>query len=242
MIKLENISLKINNHILLNNLSIHADPGDFIIVIGHNGAGKSSLLKVISGQLNINSGKILVDGKDISKLTQQQRSCEISLVNQDPQIGTIGSMTSEENLALALYKCKKIGLRNGLKILENSNILTTFNRFFANKDLLKKEVCKLSGGQKQILAAIMATAASPKILLLDEPTAALDPNATDQIMEFINQIAKENKLIIIMVTHDLDNAIKLGNKLWIMKEGKIYKTLNDEKKELNVEQIKYLLS
>ncbi|MDR3645952.1 MAG: ATP-binding cassette domain-containing protein [Candidatus Babeliales bacterium] len=239
MLKLENVNVKIRDKNLLNNINVIANQGDFIVILGHNGAGKSTLLKTILGKMNLTSGNITLNNINLNKLSQQKRALLISNMSQDPKMGTVDSMTVEENLAIALYKGKKTNLQDGLKILQNSEILKKFLSLFG-ENILKTKVLDVSGGQRQMLAFIMATAKQPELLILDEPTAALDPISSEDLLNLIKTMLSPN-LITLMITHDLDHAVNLGNKIWILKNGIISAILEKNNTNLTIESLKKLL-
>ena len=212
MIELKNVKCKF---IFGDGLNLKINKSEFVIIIGDNGAGKSSLINLISGNLFCLSGQILIDGMDFSNKKNFERSKYISHVFQDFRAGTNGLMSVRENLSLALNKNNINLFRRAIK-KENDDL-------FKNMiDLdLNKKVDELSGGQRQKLSLIMAIINKPKILLLDEHTAALDPVAAKEIMEFTNKIIKENNLTALMVTHNLKMSAEYGDRLIFMRDGKI---------------------
>lgn len=201
MLKIENISFVRNGRTILKKAHLTAQPGDIIELRGGNGAGKSTLINIIAGLVTHDSGSISINGTDISKLCAHKRARFIGMVHQDPTAGTVGNLTVEENLALALLKGKSATFSNALKEVAASHLMTTFKTLFAGKDILHQPVKTLSGGQRQLLACVMATAHKPAILLLDEPTAALDAQATMQLISFVSAYTLANKAIVIMITH-----------------------------------------
>ncbi len=212
MIELKNVKCKF---IFNDGLNLKINKSEFVVIIGDNGAGKSSLINLISGNLFCLSGQILIDGMDFSNKKNFERSKYISHVFQDFRAGTNGLMSVRENLSLALNKNNINLFRRAIK-KENDDL-------FKNMiDLdLNKKVDELSGGQRQKLSLIMAIINKPKILLLDEHTAALDPVAAKEIMEFTNKIIKENNLTAVMVTHNLKMSAEYGDRLIFMRDGKI---------------------
>ena len=212
MIELKNVECKF---IFNDGLNLKINKGEFVVIIGDNGAGKSSLINLISGNLFCLSGQILIDGMDFSNKKNFERSKYISHVFQDFRAGTNGLMSVRENLSLALNKNNISLFRRAIK-KENDDL-------FKNMiDLdLNKKVDELSGGQRQKLSLIMAIINKPKILLLDEHTAALDPVTAKEIMEFTNKIVKENNLTAMMVTHNLKMSAEYGDRLIFMRDGKI---------------------
>ena len=212
MIELKNVKCKF---IFNDGLNLKINKSEFVVIIGDNGAGKSSLINLISGNLFCFSGQILIDGMDFSNKKNFERSKYISHVFQDFRAGTNGLMSVRENLSLALNKNNINLFRRAIK-KENDDLF----RKMIDLDLNKK-VDELSGGQRQKLSLIMAIINKPKILLLDEHTAALDPVAAKEIMEFTNKIIKENNLTAVMVTHNLKMSAEYGDRLIFMRDGKI---------------------
>jgi len=222
VLQLNNISIKRSGKIIIKNASIEISKGSFIAITGPNGTGKSTLLNVIAGWHKIETGNILLNGIDISKNSAKQRSKNISFLHQDPNIGTIGSLTVEENLALATQKGAPSSLQNGLASLQQHPILNTFTQLFTNhKALLKQKVSTLSGGQRQLLATVIATATRPDILLMDEPTAALSPAAAKILIDFINDYSKQHEVAVLMITHATDLTSHDFSNIWLIQDGQI---------------------
>lgn len=222
----------VNERVALDHVSFHVDDGDFITILGSNGAGKSTLLNVISGSIATDAGKIVLDGKEIQKLPEYKRAKEIGRLFQDPMKGTAPSMSIEENLGLAYSRGKRTTLSKAIK-KEDKEIfiekLKTLGLGLENR--LDNQVGTLSGGQRQALTLLMATIVTPKLLLLDEHTAALDPKAADQMMKITDAIIKKNHITTLMITHNLKQALDYGNKTIIMNEGKIIKVLEGKERE-----------
>lgn len=243
MLKIQNLSKSFHNSYmgenrLFSNLNLNINKGDFVSIIGSNGTGKSTLLNIISGVLKETSGSIYLQGKDITKMPEHKRTKVISRVFQNPALGTCPSMTVRENLSLALNKGKLLNLKYCLrykrdyleKILEDISLDL--------KQLLDVEVKYLSGGQRQALSLIMASICEPKILLLDEHTAALDPKTSSEVMKLTEKIVKEKNIITLMVTHNLKDAIQYGNRLIMLHKGEVIMDLvEEEKKKITVEDI-----
>ncbi|WP_066639092.1 ABC transporter ATP-binding protein [Desulfolucanica intricata] len=223
----------------LNNINLHIKPGDFITVIGSNGAGKSTLLKIISGVETVDTGTIKLAGKDVTNFPEYKRSGDIGRIDQDPMVGTASDMTIEENLAMAYMR----GQRRGLLRAITKNRSLIFKSILAETGLgleqrLQVPVGTLSGGQRQALALVMATITQPKLLLLDEHTAALDPKAAKQIMELTRRLVESKKLTTLMITHNMEQAIKFGNRLIMMHRGKIVLDIDrEEKDKLTIPQL-----
>ena len=223
----------------LDNFSLHLDKGDFLTVIGSNGAGKSTLLNSILGLIESKSGQIYLDNENITNQKSHKRASSIGVVFQNPLLGTAPNMTIEENLALArakgkwsifalgTSKKKRVQIEESIKALN----LSLENRLDANVGLL-------SGGERQALTLLMATLETPKLLLLDEHTAALDPHTAVNTLELTDRIVKEKNITTIMITHNVKDALKYGNKLILMNAGKIIVSLSEEeKKNMTVEKI-----
>ena len=228
MLRLENISKTfnpgtVNEKTALDRLSLHLRPGDFASIIGSNGAGKSTLLGAIAGSFIVDSGSIVLDGKDITFTPDHRRSRSIGRLFQDPLRGTAPSMTIEENLALAY-------LRSSEGTAPFSRIRKKDKELFAQRlkllgmgleDRMRQPVGLLSGGQRQALTLLMATLVTPKLLLLDEHTAALDPGTAEKVLELTRTIVAEHQIACLMVTHNMKQALELGNRTLMMANGHI---------------------
>jgi putative ABC transport system ATP-binding protein len=229
----------VNEKTALDDLNLTINDGDFICMIGANGSGKSTLLNCLSGAIIPEKGNIIMDGEDITLLTQHERAHEIGHLFQDPMAGTAPHMTIEENLALAA--------KNGSWL---SKISESDRSFFREKlkkldmDLenrLKTEVGVLSGGMRQALTLIMNTIKTPKLLLLDEHTAALDPETADKVLKLTKETVDEKNITCVMITHNMQTAIDMGNRLIMMNEGKIILDLNKEEKEkMSIDELRDL--
>lgn len=244
MLKIENLHKTfekgtINEKHILRGVNLTLEDGDFVTVIGSNGAGKSTLLNAIAGVWPVDEGKILIDDKDVTKLQEYQRATYIGRVFQDPLRGTAADMWIEENLALANRRGMKRGLSSGIKEDEREQ----FRKLLQDFDLglekrLNDKVGLLSGGQRQALTLIMATIKQPKLLLLDEHTAALDPKTAKRVLDVTDKIVSKYNLTTFMVTHNMKDAIEHGNRLIMMNEGQIVLDVKgQEKKELTVEKL-----
>ncbi|MEG1395743.1 MAG: ABC transporter ATP-binding protein [Oscillospiraceae bacterium] len=229
----------VNEKVALRSLSLHLAPGDFATVIGGNGAGKSTLLNAVAGVYPIDAGSISVGGVDVTKLPEYKRAQYIGRVFQDPMMGTAANMGIEENLALALRRGQKRGLRWNITAAER----TRYKDLLADLDLglenrLTSKVGLLSGGQRQALTLLMATLTEPKLLLLDEHTAALDPKTAAKVLALSDKIVAKSNLTTMMVTHNMRDAISHGNRLIMLYDGKIVLDISgDEKKALTVESL-----
>ena len=224
----------VNETSIFNNFNLEINKGDFITIVGSNGAGKSTLLNIISGALELDSGKIILEGKDITNLKEHRKSEFISRVFQDPTKGTSPSMTILENLSLADNKGSSFGLSLGVnkkKIEEFKKHLSILN--LGLEDKLNTQVGMLSGGQRQALSLLMATLNTPKILLLDEHTAALDPKTSETIINLTDSIVRDKNITTIMITHNLAHAIEFGNRLLMMHAGEVILDIGEmEKRKL----------
>lgn len=223
----------------LNGISFTINDGDFITVIGSNGAGKSTLLNAIAGTWPVDSGKIEIDGEDISTLPDFKRAKYIGRVFQDPMMGTAADMQIEENLALAARRGKKRGLSTGIHKKEREDYYELLKSLdLGLEDRLSAKVGLLSGGQRQAVTLLMATIQKPKILLLDEHTAALDPKTAAKVLETTEKIVKKNNLTTFMVTHNMKDALKYGNRLIMMCDGQIiFDVSGEEKNKLEVKDL-----
>ena len=229
----------VNEKHALNGVDLHLNEGDFVTVIGGNGAGQSTFLHAIAGVWPVDKGRIFIDGKDVTSLPEYKRAKYLGRVFQDPMTGTAANMQIEENLALAARRGSSRGLRwevTKKECEEYRALLTSLD--LGLEDRLTAKVGLLSGGQRQALTLVMATLVKPKLLLLDEHTAALDPKTAAKVLEITDKVIKENNLTAIMVTHNMNDAIKHGNRLIMMNDGKIiFDVSGEEKKNLTVEDL-----
>ena len=229
----------INEKKALNKLSLKLNPGDFVTIIGGNGAGKSTMLNMIAGVYPIDGGQIIIDGVDISRMPEHKRAKYIGRVFQDPMMGTSAGMQIDENLALAFRRGEKRGLSWGIKKSEKElykEILAKLGLGLQTR--MTSKVGLLSGGQRQALTLLMATLKKHKLLLLDEHTAALDPQTAKTVLDLTKQIVAEQNLTAMMVTHNMKDALNIGNRLIMMHSGRvIYDVSGEEKKKLKVEDL-----
>lgn len=244
MLKLENIHKTfhagtVNQKIALDGLSLTLNDGDFVTVIGGNGAGKSTLLNTIAGTFPVDSGTITIDGEDITDLSEEKRARFLGRVFQDPMMGTAANMQIEENLALAARRGKKRTLRWGVTKAEREEYHEKLKSFgLGLEDRMTAKVGLLSGGQRQALTLLMAALQKPKLLLLDEHTAALDPATAAKVLELSDRIVHENQLTAMMITHNMKDAIVHGNRLIMMNEGRIILDIaGEEKKKLTKQDL-----
>ena len=234
----------INEKRALNGVSLTLNAGDFVTVIGGNGAGKSTLMNAIAGVFGVDSGKILIDGMDLTHLPEYKRAKYIGRVFQDPMMGTAATMQIEENLALAARRGMKRTLRIGITKAEREEYKEQLKILgLGLENRMTSKVGLLSGGQRQALTLLMATLRKPKLLLLDEHTAALDPKTAEKVLEATERIVAKDKLTTVMITHNMRDAIAHGNRLIMMYDGKILIDVSgEEKKNLTVEQLLSLFS
>lgn len=229
----------INEKCALNGLNLELRQGDFVTVIGGNGAGKSTVLNMIAGVYPIDSGSVVLDGIDISSKPEYARAKLLGRVFQDPMKGTAADMEIEENLALAFRRGKRRGLRWGITKAEKAKFVEALKMLELGLETrMTSKVGLLSGGQRQALTLLMATLQKPKLLLLDEHTAALDPKTAGKVLELTEKIITQNQLTALMVTHNMKDAIRFGNRLIMMHEGSIiYDVSGEEKKNLKVQDL-----
>lgn len=229
----------INEKVALEGLSLNLNPGDFITVIGGNGAGKSTMLNAIAGVWPVDQGKIVIDGVDVTRLSEHKRAAYLGRVFQDPMTGTAATMSIQDNLAIAARRGGHRGLGWGITKSEREHykeLLKELDLGLENR--LTSKVGLLSGGQRQAITLLMASLKKPKLLLLDEHTAALDPKTAAKVLEISDKIIQENNLTAMMVTHNMKDAIIHGNRLIMMNEGHIiYDVAGEEKKNLKVSDL-----
>ena len=249
MLELKNISKTffpgtVHEKTALDNLSLTLHEGDFVTVIGGNGAGKSTMLNAIAGTFSVDSGSILIDGKDVTRLPEFKRAALLGRVFQDPMMGTAPTMQIQENLALAARRGKLRGLKWGITPQEEQEYYQKLKDLdLGLEDRMKAKVGLLSGGQRQALTLLMAALQKPKLLLLDEHTAALDPRTAAKVLELSDKIVEENHLTTMMITHNMKDAIAHGNRLIMMDAGHVVLDISgEEKKNLTVSDLLTLFS
>jgi putative ABC transport system ATP-binding protein len=244
MVKVENLKKTfkkgtIDEKVAIAGITFHVRKGDFVTVIGSNGAGKTSLLNLIAGTYAPDEGDVIIDGVQVTQLPEHKRAKYLGRIFQNPLMGTASTMSIEENLAMADLRGKQRGLRWGVAKARREfykDILRMLNLGLEGR--LKDSVSLLSGGQRQSLTLLMATLSLPKLLLLDEHTAALDPKTAGRVMELTDKIVEENNLTTIMVTHNMPQAIRYGNRMVMLHEGKVqYEAQGEEKQALTVEDV-----
>ena len=226
----------INEKHALNGVDLKLDEGDFVTVIGGNGAGKSTMLNAVAGTWPVDEGSILIDGVDVTGLPEFKRATFLGRVFQDPMTGTTATMQIDENLALAARRGQKRGLRWGITKAEKEQFHELLKELdLGLEDRMTSKVGLLSGGQRQAVTLLMASLQKPKVLLLDEHTAALDPKTAAKVLALTDKIITENHLTAMMVTHNMRDAIAYGNRLIMMHEGRIILDIRgEEKKQLTV--------
>ena len=248
MLELKDVSVifnegTVNEKVALSDINLKLNTGDFVRIIGSNGAGKSTLFQAISGAVETKSGSILLNDRDITFEPEYKRSRVIGRLFQDPLKGTAPNMTIEENLHLSNQRGKHFSLS-----LMSHRYRDTFKKALKELDLgledrLEAKVGLLSGGQRQALTLLMATLVTPELLLLDEHTAALDPKTAEKVLELSKKIVNENNITTLMITHNMEDALKYGNKTMIMKDGKIIALIEGEKREkMTVDELIHLYS
>ncbi|AXH98807.1 ATP-binding cassette domain-containing protein [Sporosarcina sp. PTS2304] len=244
MLKLDNINKIFNEatpdeKVALDQINLHLQPGDFVTVIGSNGAGKSTMMNMISGALSPDFGSIYIDNKDVTRLAEFKRSRMIGRVFQDPMAGTAPTMTIEENLAMAYSRNKLRSLRRGVDKKRKDVFRTSLETLHLNlENRMTAKVGLLSGGERQALSLLMATFTQPSILLLDEHTAALDPSRAELITDLTKRLVEQDKLTTLMVTHNMQQALDLGNRLIMMDKGQIILEVEEEqKKDLTIAKL-----
>ena len=244
MLELNNVSKTfnpgtINAKTALRSLDLRLNDGDFVTVIGGNGAGKSTMLNAIAGAFEIDCGAISIDGVDITRQSEFKRAKYIGRVFQDPMMGTAPTMTIEENLALAARRGSRRTLAWGIRKSERERFREELSRLdLGLEDRMTTRAGLLSGGQRQALTLLMASLVKPKLLLLDEHTAALDPATAARVLELSDEIVSEHRLTTLMVTHNMRDAIEHGNRLIMMSEGRIVLDISgEEKRRLTVDSL-----
>ena len=228
-----------NEVVALAGIDLEMPAGQFVTVIGSNGAGKSTLLNAVAGTFAVSGGRILLGGRDVTKSKEHVRSRYIGRVFQDPRAGTAPGMSIEENFALAIMRSRRSRLRRGVTKQRRLDMRAQLSELgMGLEDRLKAQVNKLSGGQRQAMSLLMATVDEPSLLLLDEHTAALDPKVAERIMELTGQVVAERGLTTMMVTHNMELALRYGDRLVMMHGGRIVLDLDDtQKRKLKVSDL-----
>lgn len=248
MLELKNVSVifnqgTVNEKVALSSVDLKLEKGDFVTIIGSNGAGKSTLFQAISGAVEITEGSIILNGQDLSSLPEYKRSCFIGRLFQDPLKGTAPSMTIEENLSLASQRGQHFSLSLFNHKQKEQMIEALKELDLGLEDRLDTKVGTLSGGQRQALTLLMATYVTPELLLLDEHTAALDPKTAQKVLSISSKLIDEHHITTLMITHNMEDALKYGNKTMIMKDGHIVALIEGENRQkMTVEQLIHLYS
>lgn len=226
----------VNEKRALSGLNLTLKEGDFVTVIGGNGAGKSTMLNIVAGVYPVDCGQILINGKDVTKLPEYKRAKYLGRVFQDPMFGTAATMQIDENLALASRRGLSRTLKTGISAKEREGYRELLKQLnLGLEDRMTSKVGLLSGGQRQALTLLMATLKKPDLLLLDEHTAALDPKTAKTVLDITDKIVTENRLTTLMITHNMKDALRLGNRIIMMHEGHvIFDAEGEEKKKLTV--------
>ena len=220
MIRIENMHVNFGDFKALSEINCTINEKDFILILGHNGAGKSTLLDAVSGRISPSQGKIFRNNIDITCLSEAKRSQYISRVFQNTHMGSVATMTVAENLAMATLKGKIAGFKSAIKNFPEYIVEETLKPLNLRlEDHLNTPIGKLSGGQRQIITIVMATLCNPDLLLLDEPTAALDPVSTENLLQFVHNFTKHRKIATMMITHDEQRAKFLANRTWVLQKG-----------------------
>ena len=229
----------INEKTALQGVNLKLEEGDFVTVIGGNGAGKSTLLNSVAGVFPIDEGEILIGGNDVTKMPEYKRAKYIGRVFQDPMVGTAGNMQIEENLLLALRRGKKLGLKWAFVPEEREFFKERLSLLgLGLEDRLTARMGLLSGGQRQSITLLMATMLKPELLLLDEHTAALDPRTAENVLQLTDKLVQEHNLTTLMITHNMRDALRFGNRLIMMNAGQIiFDVRGDEKKNMTVQDL-----
>lgn len=234
MLQLTNIHLSFGKKLVLKDLTCTINEGDFVIIVGSNGAGKSSLFDIIAGKLTPTQGSIRLDGKEVTAASEQHRAPLIGRLFQNPSLNCVTSMTVAQNLSMATFKNRPVTFDPGLhaELMTQWNALLTHHEI-THPHLLETKMGALSGGQRQLISFIMTTIAKPRLLLLDEPTAALDPQAATKLLKLAKKYNDEQKLTTLLITHDPYLALALGNKVWVLERdaGTITKTYEGNEKQ-----------
>lgn len=238
MVELKNLIVRRGGTIIVNGFSGSIEAGDFIVMVGTNGAGKSTLFDAIAGTLALEQGSIIFGGHDITQRNEQKRTALIGRLFQNPSLNSVGSLTVAQNLALMHCHNRTARLVNGEKSMSRLHAASLLQAMGLNASILDQPMASLSGGQRQAVAFIMATQRKPKLLLLDEPTAALDPQAATLLLQHVIGFVKHHRISTILITHDPYVALNVGNKIWLLEQGKLLRQYKEsEKSELTPEHL-----
>lgn len=244
MLEIKNVSKTfakdtVNEHKALNNINLTLNDGEFVTIVGSNGAGKSTLFNMICGTFEQDSGSIILDGKDISFMPEHKRARLVGRVFQDPMKGTAPNMTIEENLALAYSRAGSSFFSQAIGKKKREYFQEHLARFdMGLEDRMKTKIGLLSGGQRQVVTLLMCTIVTPKLLLLDEHTAALDPVTAEKVMSITERIVRENNITTLMITHNVSNALEYGNKTLVLSQGNILAYISgEERRNMTLDKI-----
>ncbi len=238
MLQLNNIDVWFGNNHILHQLSCTVERGDFIVIVGANGAGKTTFFDTIAGKTKPKHGHIILDGTNITHLNELQRAGMVTRIFQNTRLNSVGSMTVAQNLAIAHYSRRSARLVNGMRDMPRKRAEQLVRELGMDASILDTPMNTLSGGQRQLIAFVMATQLIPKVLLLDEPTAALDPQAATKLLHYAALFIKQHKVTTLLITHDPHIALNIGNKVWVLENGTISRQFTgEEKKHLNPDKL-----
>lgn len=238
MLKLKNIDVWFSKNHILRDLSCEVQQGDFIVIVGANGTGKSTFFDTIAGKIKPQHGTLILDNKNITSLYERQRAGMITRIFQNTQLNSVGSLTVAQNLAIALYSRRRARFVNGMHDMPHPKAEQLIHNLGLDQSILEKPMNSLSGGQRQLIAFVMATQRIPKLLLLDEPTAALDPQSATKLLYHAARFIKEHTITTLLITHDPHIALSIGNKIWVLEEGKIARQFDQhQKKDLDPDKL-----
>lgn len=238
MLKLTDISVSFGHNHILRNLSCEVKTGDFVAIVGTNGAGKSTFFDTIAGRIKPQKGNIVIEGADVTSLGEQERAGLVTRIFQNTRLNSVGCLTVHQNLAIAHYSRRSARLVDGMDALPREKAAVLLERVGMPASLLERPMKALSGGQRQLIAFVMSTQKIPKVLLLDEPTAALDPQAATTLLNHAGHFIKEHGITTLLITHDPHIALSMGSKIWVLEQGHIARTYTgDQKKGLNPDKL-----
>lgn len=238
MLTLKDIDVRFGSNHVLRNLSCTVQKGDFIVIVGTNGAGKSTFFDLIAGKIQPTAGTIALEDTDITNLGELKRASMITRIFQSTRLNCAGSLTVAQNLAMAHYSRRCARLVDGMDALPHEHAQAIIKELGMDTAILERPMNSLSGGQRQLIAFVMATQHIPKVLLLDEPTAALDPQAATRLLQYAAAFIKKHAITTLLITHDPHIALNIGNKVWILEDGAVSKQFGpDEKKRLNPDEL-----
>jgi putative ABC transport system ATP-binding protein len=238
MLTLKDINVSFGKNHVLRNLSCQVDAGDFVVIVGANGQGKSTLFDVIAGRIKPQSGSIALDGSDVTHLNELQRAGMVTRIFQNTRLNSVGGLTVAQNLAIAHYGRRRVRPVDGMDVLPRAKAQEIIKEIGMDVSVLDRSMNALSGGQRQLIAFVMSMQLTPKILLLDEPTAALDPQSATKLLHYAARYIKEHKITTLLITHDPQIALHVGNRVWVLENGKLSKQFSEQdKKSLHPDQL-----